>query len=70
VATDTWSVTLFLEPGVEDRTESYGSREEAVEGAVAYARRFANGEIDYRGLYQVPREEYFEKLDELTGRSD
>jgi hypothetical protein len=25
------------------------------------------GEIDYRGLYQVPREDYFAKLDELVG---
>jgi hypothetical protein len=67
--TDTWTVVLYLEPEIEGPTESYDSREEATEGAVALARRFAAGEIDYRSLYQVPREEYFEKLDELTGRS-
>jgi hypothetical protein len=39
-------------------------------GAADLAERFAGGEVDYRGLYQVPREGYFEKLDELTGRAD
>jgi len=31
------------------------------------AERFADGEIDYRGAYQVPREGYFDELDELVG---
>ena len=66
---DRWSVVLFLEPEIEGPTERYDSREAAVEGAVELAQRFADGEIDYRGLYQVPREEYFDELDELTGRS-
>ena len=66
--TDEWHVTLFLEPEIEAPTETYGERERAVEAAVAMADRFARGEIDYRDLYQVPREDYFEKLDELTGR--
>lgn len=61
-----WYVSLFLEPDVELAPEEYGSRAEAVEGARALARQFARGEVDYRGLYQVPREAYLEKLDELT----
>jgi hypothetical protein len=66
--TDPWYVTLYLEPEIERPAEQFDSREAAVEGACALARRFADGEIDYRALYQVPRPEYFEKLDELTGR--
>lgn len=68
VATDTWHVTLFLEPEVEGPTETYDAREAAVDGAVGLARRFADGEIAYRELYQVPRKAYFERLDRLTGR--
>lgn len=68
VETDTWHVTLFLEPEIEGPTETYDSREAAVDGAVDLARRFADGEIDYRSLYQVPRPDYFDRLDALTGR--
>lgn len=64
---DTWYVTLFLEPEVECDAETFDGRPEAVRGTVALAERFAAGEVDYRGLYQVPREAYLEKLDELTG---
>jgi hypothetical protein len=64
---DPWYITLFLEPEVERDPERFETREEAVAGAVDIAGRFANGDIDYRALYQVPREDYFEKLDELTG---
>lgn len=70
VTTDTWSVILRLEPEIEATTETFDSRDAAVDGAVALAARFADGEIDYRSLYQIPREDYFEKLDELTGRGD
>lgn len=63
-----WYVTLFLEPDVERDATEYDSKAAAVDGARDLARRFAAGEIDYRGLYQVPREDYFAKLDELTGR--
>jgi len=63
-----WHVTLFLEPDVDDGGERYDSREAAVEGALERAAAFAAGEVDYRELYQVPREAYFERLDELTGR--
>lgn len=65
-----WYVLLYLEPDVRARDveASYDARTEAVAGAVEVATAFARGEIDYRDLYQVPREEYFEELDELTGR--
>lgn len=66
-ADDPWYVTLFLEPEVERDPERFETREEAVSGALDLAERFANGDIDYRGLYQVPREDYFAKLDKLTG---
>lgn len=65
---DDWRVTLYLEPDVERPSERFDSRDDAVDAAVDLARRFDRGEIDYRDLYQVPREEYFERLDELTGR--
>lgn len=65
--TGEWHVTLFLEPDVEADTEVFGERERAVEGAVELAGRFAAGEVDYRGAYQVPRDQYLERLDELTG---
>ena len=67
-ADDPWYVTLFLEPEVERDPERFETRSAAVSGALDLAERFANGEIDYRGLYQVPREDYFAKLDDLTGR--
>ena len=63
-----WMVTLYLEPEVDRDPESYDALAEAVEAAKALTRRFAAGEVDYRALYQVPREAYLEKLDELTGR--
>jgi hypothetical protein len=69
-ATDTWQVTLFLEPEVEATTAQFDDRPTAVEGAVETARQFADGEVDYRGAYQVPRESYFEELDRLVGGDD
>ncbi|MFC6989120.1 DUF5820 family protein [Haloplanus sp. GCM10025708] len=63
-----WSVTLFLEPDVDRSVATYDSREAAVEAATELAERFADGDVDYRGLYQVPREAYLDRLDELTGR--
>lgn len=66
--TDTWHVTLLLEPDVEAETATFDEQSAAVDGACDLAERFAVGEIDYRGTYQVPREAYFDKLDELTGR--
>jgi hypothetical protein len=64
---ESWHVTLYLEPDVNRSADQYDSRAAAVAGAVDLARAFADGDVDYRGLYQVPREQYFEKLDELTG---
>jgi len=65
---DPWYVTLYLEPEVERPAERYDSRDGATAEAAELARRFAEGEVDYRGLYQVPRPEYLARLDELTGR--
>jgi len=68
--TDTWQVTLFLEPEIEAVNESYEDRAAAIDGAIDHAERFAAGKIDYRALYQVPREAYFERLDDLTGERE
>lgn len=64
----TWHATLYLEPDVVLAEERYDDREDALEGGAALARRFAAGELDYRAAYQVPREAYLDRLDELTGR--
>ena len=66
---DPWHVTLFLEPEVDRSADQYDRREDATAAAVDLAAEFARGDVDYRGLYQVPREAYFEKLDELTGEA-
>ncbi len=60
-----WYVQLYLEPDVSTTANAYDSREEAETAAHELATRFTEGNIDYRGLYQVPREAYFDKLDEL-----
>lgn len=65
-----WHVTLYLEPDVSRGPDSYPDREQAVRGAVGLAAEFATGEMDYRDLYQVPRPEYLDRLDELTGSTD
>ncbi len=64
---DRWTVVLYLEPEVDSGDERFDDRNSAVEYAIELAGEFAAGDIDYRDLYQVPRPEYFEKLDELTG---
>lgn len=65
-----WFVAFHLEPEVRvrDVEERFPTRSAAVEGAIAVARRFADGEVDYRSAYQVPRDRYLDALDELTGR--
>lgn len=63
-----WVVTLFLEPDVNRTPDEFETRDSAIEGARELARAFSAGDVDYRALYQVPREDYFAKLDELTGR--
>jgi len=67
-----WWVAFYLEPEVRVRefAERFETREAALDGARSVARSFADGEVDYRAVYQVPREDYFEKLDELTGRRE
>jgi hypothetical protein len=64
-----WTVTLFLEPDVTTSPEFYPDRKAAVAGALELAQRFTAGDVDYRSLYQVPRTEYFLKLDQMTGRT-
>lgn len=63
-----WQTVLFLEPEIELERRTYDERSDAVDGAVEAAERFAAGEIDYRDAYQLPRESYLDRLDELTGR--
>jgi hypothetical protein len=63
-----WVATLFLEPEVSAPPREFDSPEAAVRGALALATEFARGDVDYRSLYQVPRPDYVERLDELTGR--
>ena len=65
-----WVVTLFLEPDVSAPAREFDSPEAAVDGALEFAAEFARGDVDYRSLYQVPRPDYFDRLDELTGRTD
>ncbi len=63
-----WMVTLYLEPEVDRPPDAYDTREDAVDAAAALTRRFAAGDVDYRSLYQVPRDRYLAALDDLTGR--
>ena len=65
---DPWVVTLFLEPEAKRAPEFFDGRDEAIAAALDVAAAFARGDVDYRAIYQVPREEYFAALDELTGR--
>jgi len=67
---DPWFVTLYLEPEVDRSPDRYESREAAENGAMDLAERFAAGDVDYRDLYQVPREDYLDELDALTGRGE
>ncbi len=64
---DPWYVTLYLEPEVARETDAFDSRDEAAAGARDLAQAFQVGDLDYRALYQVPREAYLDRLDELTG---
>ena len=66
-ATEEWHVVLFLEPEIEAVAETRESREAGAEAAVDVAERFVAGEVDYRAAYQVPREDYFARLDEFVG---
>jgi hypothetical protein len=63
--TDEWHVTLFLEPEVEVESTTFENRAAALDGVADVTERFAAGEVDYRGAYQVPREAYLDELDGL-----
>lgn len=63
-----WHVTLYLEPEVARDAERFDDRQAAVTGARALAERFSRGEVDVRGLYQVPRDRYLTELNALTGQ--
>ena len=65
---NSWYVTFFLEPEVERDAERYNDRAAAIAASEELAERFASGDLDYRSLYQVPRETYLDRLDQLTGR--
>lgn len=65
---DGWTVTLYLEPEVDARVDTAETREAGIETAIDLAGEFARGAVDYRAAYQVPREDYFDRLDELVGR--
>ncbi|MDX1746011.1 MAG: DUF5820 family protein [Halobacteriales archaeon] len=64
---DAWHVGAYLEPAVrltelEARVES---RDEAVAWALIAAGRFSDGDVDVNAAYQIPRQDYLAKLDEL-----
>ncbi len=65
-----WHVTLYLEPEVNAPGRRHDRRGAAVRDAVQWAAAFDRGEVDYRDLYQVPRDAYLDRLDELTGRGE
>ena len=44
----------------------YDERDDAVVAAKELAERFVSGEVDYRGVYQQPRDAYLDRLDELV----
>lgn len=67
---DEWRVRLFLEPEVTAREAVRDDREAALEAAADVAAAFDDGDVDYRDCYQVPRPDYLDRLDELTGRDD
>ncbi|MFP8952439.1 DUF5820 family protein [Natrialbaceae archaeon A-arb3/5] len=68
---DDWFVTLYLEPEISlDETNRFSTRADALSCVIELAQQFDSGDIDYRELYQVPRERYFDRLDELTGRDN
>jgi len=69
-AAEKWFVTLSLEPEVVDTERAFEDRERAIAGAMELATAFSEGERDYRDCYQVPRETYLDRLDELTGRDE
>ncbi|MFB6310429.1 MAG: DUF5820 family protein [Salinirussus sp.] len=64
---DPWYVTLYLEPDVSRAADVAETRRQAEATAEDLARRFATGKLELRSLYQVPREDYLDRLEELIG---
>jgi hypothetical protein len=62
-----WFVTLYLEPEVSRSPERADDRAAAESVAVDLATAFNRGELDMRSLYQVPRDDYLDRLDEMVG---
>ena len=64
-----WWVWLTLEPEVRVQSvdADFDTRPAAVAGAVELAERFDAGDVDFRDAYQIPREDYLDELDDLTG---
>lgn len=67
-ASGDWFVRLYFEPDVSlDETKRYPERDAAIDGAYDLATDVAAGDVDPRDVYQVPRPEYFDALDDVTG---
>jgi len=64
---DPWYVTLYLEPGIATEPDTAATRGEAESLATDVAAAFAAGELDLRGLYQIPRKDYLDRLETLVG---
>jgi len=64
---DPWYVTLYLEPEIATAPDTAATRDEAESLATDVAAAFAAGELDLRGLYQIPREDYLDRLETLVG---
>lgn len=67
---EAWHVACTLEPEVRVRAleSSHELRADAVDAAVAAARRFSRGAVDFEGAYAAnPPEAYLRRLAELTG---
>lgn len=65
-----WYVTLYLEPEVARPPVRADDRTGAETRAVDLATSFVAGDIDFREMYQVPRDAYLDRLDELVGPDD
>jgi hypothetical protein len=64
-----WVIRLHLEPDVTASPRYVEDRADAVSECISLTRAFIDGEIDYRALYQVPRERYLDRLDEQLAAS-
>lgn len=63
----TWVVELRLEPEVVVERERSPSREKAIDTATQLSGSFVSGNLPLREAYQLPRDDYLERLDELLG---